>query len=93
MHPLRASSDKSCLRGGEDVLGGQARPNGIKCLEPVEQVRILGGGDGASQGLVKMMMRVDQPRQEDVPGEVEHFIGCLGQLAGGTNAFNQSPSE
>lgn len=37
------------------------------------------GRDGAREGLIKMVVRVDQPRQEHVTGEVEHFVGGLGQ--------------
>ena len=59
--------------------GVQARPDGIERLEPVEEIGILRGRDGACEGLVEVMMRVDEPRQDDVTLEVEHFIGGGGQ--------------
>jgi len=65
---------------GEDILGVHARPDRIERPQPVEQVGILRSRDGARQGLVEVVVRVDQPRQDDVTAEVEHFISRLGQL-------------
>ena len=36
------------------------------------------------------MVRVDQPWQDDVPVEVEHFIGGLGKLAGFSDLFDEA---
>ena len=90
MHPQRASSGQSGLCGGEDIVGGQARPDGIKRLEPVEQIGILRGRDSARQGLVEVVVSVDQPGQEDVTGKVEDFIGCVGKLARRADFFDES---
>ena len=59
----------------KNIVGVHARPNGIERLEPVEEVGILRGRDGACEGLVKVMVRIDQTRQDDMPFEIEHFIG------------------
>ncbi len=83
MHPERASSARAVWVGGKDILGVQARPDGIERRQPVEEIGILRGRDGAREGLVEVMVRVDQPRQDDVAVQVEHFIGCGGQLAVG----------
>jgi hypothetical protein len=54
------------LRRGEDVLRVHARPDRIERRQPVEEVGILRGRDGAGEGLVEVMVGVDQPRQDDV---------------------------
>ena len=59
----------------EDVFRRQARPDGIERLQPVEEIGILRRRDGARQGLVEVMVRVDQPRQDDVTVQVEDFVG------------------
>ena len=69
------------LSRNKNIFGVQARPDRIKRLEPVEEIGILRGRDGARQGLVEVMVRVDQPRQDDVTLEVEHFVGGCGKLA------------
>lgn len=81
------------LGRGEDVIGGQARPNGVKGFEPVKQVGVLGGRDGAGQGLVKVVMGVDQPRQDDVAGQVEHLVGGLGQVGGRPDLLDEAVTD
>ena len=49
---------------------------GYKVFKPVEKIRILRGRDGARKGLVKMMMGIDQSRQNNVTFEIKHFISC-----------------
>ena len=60
-------------------LRGQARPDRVERLEPVEEIGILGGRDGAGQGLVEVVMGVDQPGQDDVALKVEDLISGIGQ--------------
>ena len=64
----------------ENVVGGEARPNRIEGLEPVEEVGVLRGRDGASEGLVEVVMGVDEAGQNDVAFEVEDFVGGGGQI-------------
>ena len=71
------------LRGDEDVLRVQARPDRVKRLQPVEQVGVLGGRHGAGQGLVKVMVGVDQPGEDEVPAQVENLVGSGGRSAHG----------
>jgi hypothetical protein len=69
------------LSRNENIVGLNPRPDGIERFEPVEEVGILRGRDGAREGLVKVMMRVDQPRQDDMTFEIKHFIGSLRKSA------------
>jgi len=78
------------LRGGEDVVGLQARPDGIERRQPGKEIGILRGRDGARQGLVEVMVRIDQPRQNDMTVQVEHFIGFVGQTGSLIYLFNEA---
>jgi hypothetical protein len=78
------------LRREEDVLGLEARPDRVERLEPVEQVGVLRGGDGARQGLVEVVVRVDQPRQEHVTRQVEDLVGFVGRLAVVPTIFDEA---
>ena len=71
---------QSRLGGGEDILRLQAGPDGVERGQPVEEIGVLGGRDSTGQGLVEMVMCIDQPRQDDVIRQIEHFVGSLGQL-------------
>ena len=65
------------LGGDKDIFRGHARPDGIERLQPVEQVGILGRGHGPGQGLVKVMVGVDQPGQDDMVRQVEDWSSAL----------------
>ncbi len=67
------------LRRDKNILGVQARPDGIERRQPVEEIGILRGRDGTRQRLVEVMVCVDQPRQDDVPLQIEHFVRVVGQ--------------
>src|SRR5512140_841964 len=87
---------KFCQCGGsrnKNIVRREARPNGIKSREPVEEVGILCGGDGACEGLIKVMMRVDKPRQEDVTFEIEDFVGRLRKFPRRADLFNEAVSN
>ena len=66
---------------GADIyaLGAQPGPNGIQRHQPIKQFVILAARHGARQRLVHVMMRIDQPRQHHVAGQVKHFVGGLRQ--------------
>jgi hypothetical protein len=49
-------------------------------VQPGKQVVVLRGRDGACQGLVQMVVRIDQARQHDLSGRVDHRVGRVGQL-------------
>jgi hypothetical protein len=78
------------LSRNKNIVGLNPRPDGIERFEPVEEVGILRGRDGAREGLVKVMMRVDQPRQEDMTFEVKHFIGSLRKFARRADLFDEA---
>ncbi len=78
------------LGGGEDILRVQARPDRVERGQPVEEVGILGGRDGARQGLVEMVMGVDQAGQDQVAGQVEDFIGLVGQTGSCPYLFDEA---
>jgi len=54
------------LRGREKCRRGAARPEGIECGQPGEEIGVLGGRDGARQGLIEVMVRVDEAWQDEV---------------------------
>ena len=64
------------------VIGRQPRPDRVERDQPVEQDAVL--RDAAGEGLVKMVVRVDQPWQDDHAPGVDHRVGGLGQLGGRT---------
>ena len=74
----------------KNVFGSETSPNGIEGLEPVEEVGILRGRDGARESLVEVMMRVDETRQDDVTCEVEDFVGGLGEVGGFTDLLDEA---
>ncbi len=58
------------LGGQVEMLGRQARPDGIERLQPGEQLLVDGLRVGAGQRLVEMMMRVDEAGEDDVAARV-----------------------
>ena len=69
-------------RAGVDRLRGQPGPDGVERLEPLEQGGVLRSGHGPGQGLVEVVVGVDQPRQDDHPAGVNDPVGLGGQLGG-----------
>ncbi len=87
----RISQFRKCgLRRCVNIVGLQACPNWIERFEPVEEIGILRGGDGAGEGLVEVVVGVDQAGQDDVPAQVENFIGSFGKLVSGTDLFDET---
>src|SRR5215471_18598658 len=78
------------LRRNEDVFGGQARPEGIERGQPGEEIGVLGGREGARQGLVEVMVRIDEVWQDEVIGEVEYRIGRGGQCTRRADLLNEA---
>ena len=77
----------------EDVFGLDARPDGIEGLQPVEEVGVLCGGYGAREGLVEVVVCVDQPGQHHMAGEVEHFVGSGRQAGGRPDLFDEAVAD
>lgn len=51
------------------------------------------GRDGAGEGLVEVMMRVDEAGEEDVAFEVEDFVGFGRQTGSLSYLFNKSITD
>jgi hypothetical protein len=68
----------------QPVSASSAHPT-IECAQPGEEVGVLRVGSVARQRLVEMVVAVDQPWQEDLATEVEHFIRCLWEVFGWAN--------
>jgi len=74
----------------ENIIRLEARPDRVEGLEPVEEIGILCGRDGAREGLVEVMVRVDQPRHENVTAEIEDFISGTWEISSFTNLFDEA---
>src|SRR4029077_11970638 len=59
---------------GAGGLLGRACPDAVLGLKPREEIVVLCGGQVACEGLVEMVMRVDEPWQDDLAGEVNHRV-------------------
>ena len=71
-------------------MGREASPDRVERLEPVEEVGILRGRDGAREGLVEVVMRVDEAGEEDMSFEVEDFVCVAGQTGSLSYLFDES---
>ena len=52
--------------------GREAGPDRVERPEPAEQRAVERGGQASREGLEEMMVRVDEPRDHDVPAGIEH---------------------
>ena len=59
------------------IVRGQFRPDRVECLQPVEQDRVLRGWDCARERLVKVMVRIDEAGQDELPPRVELADGRI----------------
>ena len=67
-----------------EMVRSQPRPHGVEGLEPVEELLVEGGAVGTGQGLVEMVMRIDEAGQHDVLRGVEDPVaGRAGRGPGG----------
>ena len=76
--------------GQADVLGGHAGPDGVEALQPGEQAHVLGAGHGPGEGLVEVVVGVDQAGEEEHPGGVHHLVGLGGQVGGGPDLLDEA---
>ena len=71
-----AGKDKlgHCQRHTEiECFRRQPRPDRVKRLQPGKQLAVERGGNSAGEGLIEVVVGVDQPRQHDVLAGIEHF--------------------
>ncbi len=78
--PAERQFGEADLSGHPDVVRRHPCPDGIQRAQPIEQAGVLRPGDGPGQGLIQMVMRVDQTGQHDVAPGVEHLVGQGGQV-------------
>jgi len=64
-----------------------------KVLEPVEEIGILRGRESACEGLIKVMVRIDETGQDDMNFEINHIISRLGKRARRADLINESVSN
>ena len=76
MQPESAKFRQRGLGGNEDILGCHPRPDRVERFQPVEEIGILGCRNRAGEGLIKMVVGVDQSRQNQVPAQIKDFISC-----------------
>ncbi len=74
-------------RQPERVAVHGLRPDRIERDQPVEQFLVDGVGMGARQRLVEMVVRVDKPGNDHVPGAIEHLVHRRRWLASGGHQF------
>jgi hypothetical protein len=74
--------------GDPDVVGGHAGPDRIERPQPSEQPGILCPRHYPGQGLIQVMMGVDQTRKHQMPGQVDDLVGLGRQVGGGTHRFD-----
>lgn len=81
------------LSRSKNIFGLEPRPDRIESLEPVEEIGILCGGDSARESLIKMMVRVDQARQDDMTRQVDDFIGGGWKCAHRSDFFDEAAAD
>ncbi|MCY1436858.1 hypothetical protein D9M71_529960 [compost metagenome] len=75
--------------GGEgEFFRGQACPDRVQGFQPREQRLIDHRRPGAGQGLIEVVMGVDQARQDHMLAGIEHFIARCGRLLTGAEYFD-----
>ncbi len=88
--PRKRKLGQRGLRGKIDIIWRHACPDRVKGFQPVEEVCVLGCRNGAGQCLVKMMVGIDQPGQNQVPVQVQDLISCLRQFPANPHLFDES---
>ncbi len=86
--PAECEFRKPQSGGNPHVVGAHPCPYRIESSKPVEQTGVLGAGNDSGQRLIKMMVGVDQTRDNNVIRKVNDLVGCLRNLRGGANLFD-----
>jgi hypothetical protein len=69
---------------------GRACPDLILGLEPREKIVVLRSDQVARESLIKVMMGIDEPWENDLPGKIEHRVGCGGKLFVPTDLLDET---
>lgn len=81
---------QSNQRTGAGGLLVRACPDPILGLEPREKIVVLRSNQVARESLIKVMMSIDEPRENDLPGKVEHRFGRRGELFVRTDLLDET---
>ena len=83
---LRQPHERAGARG---FLRG-ARPDAVLGLQPGEKVGVLGGGEIPRQSLIQVMVSINETRQDDLPGKINHRVGRSGKVRVWADVFNET---
>src|SRR6202022_1183239 len=91
----RRTTGKSQLRQPDERAGARgflcrARPNTILGLQPRKKVVVLRRGKIAREGLIEVMMSIDETRQDDLPGKIDYRVGRCGKFGVWADLFNET---
>jgi hypothetical protein len=65
---------------GPGVGRRPARPHPVVGAQPREEVGVLPRRQVPGQHLIQVVVAVDQPRQQDLPAQIEHDVGLVRQI-------------
>jgi len=68
----------------------RARPDAILGLQPREKVVVLRGKKNPREGLIEVMVGINETRQEILPGEIDHCVGRGGKFVVWADVFNET---
>ena len=83
---LRQPDERAGARG----LLRRSRPDPILGLQPGEKVVVLRGDKIARKGLIEVMVGIDETRQDDLPGKVDHCVGRGRKFFVRANVFDET---
>jgi len=68
----------------------RACPDPILGLEPREKIVVLRSDKVARESLIEVMMGIDEPWENDLPGKIEHRVGRGGKLFVPTDLLDET---
>ena len=80
------SNQRASARG----LLRRACPDPILGLEPREKIVVLRSDQVARESLIKVMMGIDEPWKNDLPGKIEYRVGRGGKLFVPTDLLDET---
>ena len=76
--------------GQRQFFGCQPRPHRVERLQPGKQRLVDHRGPGTGEGLIEMVMGVDQPRQQHMLARIKDVIARAGGVLPDTEQFNDA---
>jgi len=83
---LRQPNERAGARG----FLRRSRPDPILGLQPGEKVVVLRGEKIAREGLIEVMVGIDETRQNDLSGKVDHCVGRCRKFSVRANVFDET---